>query len=431
MKTKVFRASTMPEVMQLVREQLGPEAVIVSRKRIRTRGFLGFFRRVLYEVQAAVELESPIGERRLVTGSRRITSPRAAVETYQRAGGRAEPQEPRRQAPSPTGEPRTGAPGPRRPTERPTERRNRFISQTEESLANLQRELKELRGVVDELSTTTGGGEPRELPGPLAELWSRLHEQEVRLPIINKVFHRLGRDLSEDQLQAPKVVWSQAGAVLRHLVEVSGPLTIAPGTCRTVALVGPTGVGKTTTLAKLASNYVLAGQTEGRIAFVTVDTYRIAATDQLKVYAEILNCPIEIVYKPEEMAQTLALHRDKDLVLIDTAGRSQRNEARIEELKEFMDAANPDEIHLVLAATSRVTDLEEIIERFDCIPFTHLLFTKIDEATRYGCLLDIYQRTRKPLSYITTGQNVPEDIEVASRSHVPRLILQEAEEAQG
>jgi len=174
-----------------------------------------------------------------------------------------------------------------------------------------------------------------------------------------------------------------------------------------VVLVGPTGVGKTTTIAKLAANHYL--RERHRVGLITVDTYRIAAVEQLRTYAEIIDLPMEVVSTPREMRDAVAKMSDLDLVLIDTAGRSPQDDIRLRELNAVIHEGEPDEVHLVLSVVAGATSLARAVETFRHVGITSLLLTKLDEAPTLGGLWPILN-TGIPMSYMTDGQNVPDDI---------------------
>lgn len=209
-------------------------------------------------------------------------------------------------------------------------------------------------------------------------------------------------------------------SVMQESLAVTGPIRLGGGR-RVVALVGPTGVGKTTTLAKLAANYRLR---EGaRVGLVTVDTYRTAAVEQLRTYAEIIDLPMEVVSTPEEMRQAVTKLAALDLVLIDTAGRSPRDADRIEELRTLLDAAAPDETHLVTTVTSMARGMRDALDRFAPVRPTSLLLTKLDEAPSLGHAAAPVVDSGLPVSYLTDGQSVPEDIQIAfAESLAVRLL---------
>ena len=176
-------------------------------------------------------------------------------------------------------------------------------------------------------------------------------------------------------------------------------------------MVGPTGVGKTTTIAKLAANFRL--RERQRVGLITVDTYRVAAVEHLRAYAEIIDLPMKVVMNARDMKWALSELSDMDLILIDTAGRSPREELKIQELKTLLQEAHTDEINLVLCASASLKSLTVTAEKFAGLGLSSLLLTKLDETAGMGNLLALARATQLPLSYLTTGQNVPDDIETA------------------
>ena len=213
-------------------------------------------------------------------------------------------------------------------------------------------------------------------------------------------------------------------------MRIGGPIRIQPGDRRIVALVGPTGVGKTTTVAKLAAGFRI--EAKRRVGLLTIDTFRIAAVQQLKAYAEIMDLPMEVVEKPEQMCAALDRLGDVDLVLIDTAGRSPRSDARIEQLVELLRSAQPDETHLVLSATGSTRSIETAVAGFSPVRPTAAILTKLDEAPCTAAVLAPLtpsdQYSGIPLSYTTNGQQVPDDIAPADAPYLlSRLFPARAE----
>jgi flagellar biosynthesis protein FlhF len=196
-----------------------------------------------------------------------------------------------------------------------------------------------------------------------------------------------------------------------------------------VALVGPTGVGKTTTVAKLAAGFRI--EARRRVGLLTIDTFRIAAVQQLKAYAEIMDLPMEVVEKPDQMRPALERLGDVDLVLIDTAGRSPRSDARIDQLVELLRSAQPDETHLVLSATSSASTIQLALEGFAPVRPTAAILTKLDESPQTAGVLSAIVASDRfagvPLSYTTNGQQVPDDISIAdAESLLSRLLPSKA-----
>ena len=211
---------------------------------------------------------------------------------------------------------------------------------------------------------------------------------------------------------------------LAGLVKCSGSLRIKKNGPRIMAVVGPTGVGKTTTIAKIAAMYALNRRVS--VAMVTMDNFRVGAVEQLKTYAKIMDLPLEVAGNSQELGKALAKHADKDLILIDTAGRSPKDSDRLDELKGYLEAHPGIDVYLCLSATTRGREIDEIIATFGTLPISRLLFTKLDESRSFGCIVDTYLKHKLPLSYFSTGQKVPEDIEVASSRKLAALVVQES-----
>ncbi len=188
-----------------------------------------------------------------------------------------------------------------------------------------------------------------------------------------------------------------------------------------ITFVGPTGVGKTTTLAKLAAYYTF--EEEKDVAIITMDTYRIGAVEQLKTYAGITGIPIEVVLNKDEMEKTIKKFQKKEIILVDTAGRSSKNTMQISETASYLNQLPSGAVFLVVSATTKPQDLKPIAQGFKRLNYNHLIFTKLDETETYGGLLNMCYFTSKPIAYVTTGQRVPEDIENADAGKLVGKIL--------
>jgi flagellar biosynthesis protein FlhF len=261
----------------------------------------------------------------------------------------------------------------------------------------------------------------------MSEAVQRLYGRLVRRDIPKDLVQGLLRDVLA---RLPKQDWNDEAAIWTRLCGLVAErvVTVDPwefsGEQRIVVLIGPTGVGKTTTIAKIAANFSLIGAKN--VGLITIDTYRIAAVEQLKTYAEIIGIPVQVAYSPKELKDALGRMQDRDLVLIDTAGRSHNNYLQISELKNYL-AGIKAEIHLVISATTKPQDIDEIVKAFGQVSVDRVIITKLDETTTYGVILQTCERTRAPLSFVTTGQGVPEDIDVATDDKIAQLILGEAE----
>jgi flagellar biosynthesis protein FlhF len=258
------------------------------------------------------------------------------------------------------------------------------------------------------------------LPAALFELYTDLIEAEFEDRLAQEFVEHLRAKTTID-LTDIFAMRAEVERIVEGDIHVSGPLQASAGEGRVVALVGPTGVGKTTTIAKLAANYRL--RQNKSVGLITVDTYRIAAVEQLRTYAEIIDLPMEVVSTPREMREAITRMNSLDLILMDTAGRSPRDEVRIQELKAMLVEAKPAEVHLVLSAVSGAKCLTTTAQRFAAVGTTAIIITKLDEATGLGNLLSVVRGCGLPLSYVTDGQNVPDDIQVAQRRTLAQQIL--------
>ncbi len=229
-----------------------------------------------------------------------------------------------------------------------------------------------------------------------------------------------------DEPAAPPAWFEQLQRAVARELKLAGPIRTQPGDRHVVALVGPTGVSKTTTIAKLAAGFRI--EARRRVGLLTIDTFRIAAVQQLKAYAEIMDLPMEVVERVDEMRPALDRLGDVDLVLIDTAGRSPRSDARIEQLMELLRAAQPDETHLVLSATSSPSTVESVLAGFAPVRPTAAILTKLDEALQTAAVLAALSAAEPavggtPLSYVTNGQQVPDDIALANAEMLVSRLL--------
>jgi flagellar biosynthesis protein FlhF len=285
----------------------------------------------------------------------------------------------------------------------------------------LMHDVSELKALVARLATEGSDASLGDLSAPLQALHRRLIDHDVSKDLARRIVNEVNRRLTGPELDDPEVVREAAVDVIAGLVPVAEPLALASGKPRVVALIGPTGVGKTTTLAKLAAKLLVSEQ--GRVAFITIDTYRLGATEQLRTVANVLQLPMKVVMSPNEMRTVVRELNDFEMIFIDTAGRSHRDRMKLNELKTFLDAAAPDEIHLCLPATTHPSHLMSVLDNFGSLKVDKVILTKLDEATTFGPVLEIILRAGRPVSYLTIGQNIPEDIEMASGERLARLML--------
>jgi flagellar biosynthesis protein FlhF len=427
MKVRRYEARTYRDALAMVRDDLGPDAVILATKELSRGGLFGLFSPGAVEIVAATEMprsrRRDTSRRRTVGGAAaaqdiaaRALSPRppAAPATAEPAPARARPDARRDAGQRPPGSVAVAEPEPASPEAPPAGGR----------LDRLERGLLDIRKAMESLvAGTLAGASCPDLPLPLAGEYRRLVQRGVLEDCALELLRPLADELAQSPC-SPAELSERVRGIVRDAVIASGPLlpqaTTGNGRTRMVALVGPTGVGKTTTVAKLAAHYCLLE--DRRVGLLTVDTYRVAAVDQLRTFAQIMSLPLEVASTPSEARMKLSALGAKDLILIDTAGRSQRARDRVDELCELMRALEPDEIHLVMSATTKPEDMVEIGREFGRLGVNRAIFTKIDETTTYGGMLSALRRSALPVSYLANGQKVPEDLEVASAELLADLI---------
>ena len=210
--------------------------------------------------------------------------------------------------------------------------------------------------------------------------------------------------------------------ILQQLVKTSGPFELASQKPKYVALVGPTGCGKTTTIAKLSAETLL--KKKKKVGLITIDTYRIGAMEQLNTYAGIMNIPVKLASTFEQMQKALLQYQNQDVVFIDTAGFSHHDREHLQLINAFLAQVSNPEVHLVVSVNTNEKELIHISEKFNTLHYDHLLFTKLDESSYPGAIFNHMVYTGKPISYITTGQKVPEDIELATPATIIQKMFQ-------
>lgn len=368
----------------MVRQDLGPEAAVLHTREVQTSRLFGLWRgSPLIEVTASAGVNVP------------SRFPQRTRETAAAASLRSES---------------VLAPPPVRPT-----------PANAPASDEMRGQLNDLQSMVKELCRRSQRGGPQDLPESLFRLFTDLIDADLEEDFARDLVERVRRETPGAEWEDSLLIKAQLARMIESEIHVAGPISVVPSRRRLVALVGPTGVGKTTTIAKLAANYRL--KEKRKVGLITVDTYRIAAVEQLRTYAEIIDLPMQVVSSPREIRQAIDKLGGLDLILMDTAGRSARDEIKIRELKTFLSEAAADEVHLVLSSVASARTLEHTAERFASVGTTRLILTKLDEATGLGNLLPLLRASKLPLSYLTNGQNVPDDIEIANAGRAARLVL--------
>ncbi|MEO1716127.1 MAG: flagellar biosynthesis protein FlhF [Planctomycetota bacterium] len=434
MALKVYRARSMNDALAEVKRDLGADAVILHTRNYKTGGMFGFGARTIVEITATTDdnppTRRPVQARRarvpLVADPKSEPTPEPALQTAS-AVPLDEPSDPLAGLLLDVAEPPKPAftPPPRQhPTPQP-EPRIMTVAPSKASPPAPTDDIQAIKRMVSKLLQTSAPQHAGAMSDPLFEHYLRLQENAVASEIADDIVGRVRDELSAAELADEEIVRE---TLLRHIAALLPVADDAPkksrpadGRPRTVALIGPTGVGKTTTLAKLAATAKL--RHGRRVGLITTDTYRIAAVEQLRTYADIIGLKLTVVASPAEMRPALESMADLDEILIDTAGRSQHDEERLSELRTYLDEADPHEIHLVLSSIASEAVLTRAVDNFAQLGPNRLIVTKLDEAVNFGVLLGVVQRLGVNLSYVTTGQEVPDHIEPGKPDRLARLIL--------
>ncbi|KAB2335436.1 flagellar biosynthesis protein FlhF [Bacillus mesophilum] len=378
MKVKKYVAESMPEAMKKIRSELGNDAVILNSRVIQTGGFLGFFKKQNIEVLAAAD-SKPEKEQKPMIKNKQSNQKDIAKFTLE----------------------------------------GQKLPVNESHNDHILKELNDLKKLVGTMGREQNQNTAH-LPAPLLRVHNLLHEQEIDQQVIFSIEQNLLEKWYASGESAEPTVekWLES--------EMNEKLTNIPfgGISfqkKYVNVIGPTGVGKTTTLAKMAAECVMTHQKS--VAFITADTYRIGAVEQLKTYAEILNVPLEVCYSLEEFNIAAEKFSQYDLVFIDTAGRNFRNKKYVEDLKRTIDFEHDMETFLVLSLTSKQRDMEEIYTQFSNIHIDRLVFTKADETSSYGAMFNLIYKHQKGAAYITNGQDVPDDLIYATPEAITKTII--------
>lgn len=402
MKVKRYVVDSMPEAMSKIRGDLGKNAVILNTKEIRQGGLWGWFGSKKIEVIAATDSEqSPAPTRKdsgaLVKGYSQhdiLTGRQMAASLISSAG-----QNESKLEQQPPNLPAAGK-----------------AQAKEEELYEEIRQMKRLMQQLAEASKL----EP-EPPEAWLAVKNHLLAQEMQPELVEELMEPLREP--EAGSTDGQAIREKVREQLVAMLERPGSKAVGPDT-NVVQLVGPTGVGKTTTIAKLAAEQVL--KHKRKVGLITTDTYRISAVEQLKTYATILNVPLEVVFSPRDMEKAYEQLKDKDIIFVDTAGRNYRNEMYVSELNALLQTKGKCETILVLSLTAKHKDMRQIVSHFLNFKLDKVLFTKRDETETYGSIVNLLSEFPLKLSYLTYGQNVPEDIELADEHKIVERLLGDA-----
>ncbi|MEN8908253.1 MAG: flagellar biosynthesis protein FlhF [Clostridiales bacterium] len=389
MKIRRYIGNNAQEAILKVKMDLGKEAVILSTKKIKKKGVLKFFSKPLTEVVAAID-DYNIKELKNNDKNKKIPN---IINNHGINNGEIKEN---------------------------IKKDNFRVDNLENKVDKIETLLNKIYDEFANDSYKRGNNDKKHSNGKIMDMFLRnLVKNEVEEELAEKII-----DIVQKKLKNNTSV-NETASVLRQIIAgILGkpePITLGDKNPKVVIFVGPTGVGKTTTLAKIAANYSL--NQKKKVGLITADTYRIAAVEQLKTYAEILGMSVDVVYSSNEIKDTIKQNLDKDVILIDTAGRSYSDKGQFDELKEFINECNADETFLVLSATTSMLSCRDILKNYGFIKDYKLIFTKLDETPYAGIILNAKYLTKKSISYVTTGQSVPDDFEIANIETISKNLL--------
>lgn len=411
---KKFTAKTEEEALKQAKAELGENIVIMNVKTIAAKGFFGFFKKPQVEVTVAKEQERERYPQ--MSGEKRASEESGLRETFRqvaKAAGADNPSRPERDV-----LPAAKSDAQSENSEASDETGKLLV----EKLDSLQSMIEKKFQAEEEAPESEQEEENSEMTRFVKLLYNTMIENEVGEKYANQIIDEMEKSSRENQPFDHALADVYQKMILKFGKAV--PIDKNGRSPRVVFFVGPTGVGKTTTIAKLASKLKL--EQKRKVALLTADTYRIAAAEQLRTYANILEVPFRVIYSAEELQRGVQDFRDYEIILVDMAGHSPRNPALRENMLSFingLDETIEKEVHLVLSATTKYKDLLGIVETYADIKDYKVIFTKLDETTTLGNLLNLKLHTGAALSYITCGQNVPDDIEIFNPQKTVKQLL--------
>lgn len=361
MKIRRYMASNMQEALLKVKMDLGSEAVILNTRKVKRQGFFKFLKPPLIEILASLDEEEV-----------------------------------------------------------------QKVDVDDEKINALENKVKDMEGMLDkickQMSEKLVAVESMDKTEKIYDvIIENMRQNDVDEDVINDIVGSLKKQGLDENSNVNEIFMMFRKEIIRKLNQSSSITVDDTKKPKVIMFLGPTGVGKTTTLAKIAANFMI--REKKKVGLITADTYRIAAVEQLKTYSEIMGAPVTVIYSPNEIKDAIKKNEDADLILIDTPGKSHKNKKHFDEIKDLVMHANADEIYLLISASTKMKDCKEILKAYNFMKDYKLIFTKVDETESLGIVLNVVNSTGKRLSYFTTGQSVPDDIEVINVDQLSKKLL--------
>lgn len=408
MIVKKFTAATETDAVLKAKADLGPNAVVLNVKSIKQRGIAKLFKRDYIEITAALEEKENV-QAPNPDANKALRQSQSAFKFQEIEKSKAL-------------------------EEKIDNLHNLLQSQMEKSLEEEKKENTKTFDKKDDYFASLMSQNNSECDSSnsnvkyLKLIYNKLLDSEVDEKLANNIIEDIDSSLKKESN-----IDSIISAVYQKIIlKLGEPSLITLNDKQSIIFfIGPTGVGKTTTIAKVASDFKF--NKNKKIAMITADTYRIAAVEQLNTYAAILDVPVTVIFSASELIDAVKEYSEYDMILVDTAGRSHKNSEQLDELFEMFKAIESSDLdaniekYLVLSATTKYRDLKSITEAYQDINDYKLIFTKLDETSAYGNILNVRVNTNAPLSYVTCGQNVPDDIVVADVQGLAKHLISGAE----
>ena len=392
MKMKKYNAPSIAEAMKQIRADLGDDAVILNSKVVVTKKFFGLVKNKSYEVVAGYDR---IEKKPTLPSLPDIPAFTPAFKEQPHLSSQ-----------------------PMKQSEEPAFAK---APQANSSLpSDLVKEIADLKSIMQSMQRMSTQSQ---YPDELLPFVDFLKQQELGEELITAISDELFMHYTKNNNE---ITWEAMQDIAKDFLRkelYALPISGLSYEKKYINVLGPTGVGKTTTIAKMAARSVL--EKKKKIGFITTDTYRIAAIEQLKTYAALLQAPVEVVYNAEDYVASIKKLSHLDLIFIDTAGRNYREAKYVDDLKALINFNEQAESYLVLALTAKQKDLESIIEQFKDLTVEKFIFTKLDETNSIGTMFNLMIKYNKGLAYYTNGQEVPEDIEQPSSDSLLELFFKE------
>jgi flagellar biosynthesis protein FlhF len=392
MKIKKYTGKSLKEVTELMRSELGDDAIILHTKNIVNEGGSG----EMYEITAAADEGTPIdfNPNRLSPKSAKYNAD--PIENLKQIAAKFE-------------------------RSRET-KKSQATSDLKDinGLYDIRSEFDTVKGALGEISQQLKTGKIPTLPKNLQTAYENMIKNEIDPKLASDIILEIFEGLSANQLENNVLIDDLVVSKIAEQIVTAEPFKENQKQSKVIVFIGPTGVGKTTTICKIAA--VCKYFNRYNVSIISADTYRIAAIDQLRTFTNIANISLDIAYSPEELKDLVILHKDRDVIFIDTVGRSPRQKDQLKDLERYINEISPDEVHLILSATTNLTNLKDSLKQFGILKPNRLIFSKIDESVHLGSLLNIIHHSKIPLSYVTNGQSIPDDIAVAEPIRLASMI---------